>query len=80
MGYLPLEAIRSEGEKYDNSLDVFSLGAIMVQIVLKLETIKSAKDRSFHVAQIPHTHRLRELIDSCLQEDRDEETICQENM
>ncbi len=69
MGYLPLEAIRSEGEKYDKSLDVFSLGAIMVQIVLKLETIRSARDRSFHVAQIPHTHRLRELIDSCLQED-----------
>ena len=64
MGYLPLEAIRS---KYDNSLDVFSLGAIMVQIVRKLETIKSVEDRSFHVAQIPRTHRLRKLIDSCLQ-------------
>ncbi len=69
MGYLPLEAIRTDEEKYDSSLDVFSLGAIMVQIVCKLETIKSAKDRSFHVAQIPHTHRLRKLIDSCLQED-----------
>ena len=69
MGYLPPEAIQVEEEKYDNSLDVFSLGAIMVQIVCKLETIKSAKDRSFHVAQIPHTHRLRKIIDSCLQED-----------
>ncbi|XP_064399690.1 uncharacterized protein LOC135346099 isoform X3 [Halichondria panicea] len=69
MGYLPLEAIRLEEEKYDSSLDVFSLGAIMVQIVCKLETIKSAKDRSFHVAQIPRTHRWRKLIDSCLQED-----------
>ena len=69
MGYLPPEAIRFEEEKYDSSLDVFSLGAIMVQIVCKLETINSAKDRSDHVAQIPHTHRLRKLIDSCLQED-----------
>ncbi len=68
MGYLPLEAIRLDKEKYDSSLDVFSLGVIMVQIVRKLETIKSVEDRSFHVAQIPHTHRLRELIDSCLQE------------
>ena len=68
MGYLPPEAIRWEEEKYDNSLDVFSLGAVMVQIVCKLETIKSAKNRSDHVAQIPHTHRLRKLIDSCLQE------------
>ncbi len=69
MGYLPLEAIRLDKEKYDSRLDVFSFGAIMVQIVCKLETIKSVENRSFHVAQIPHTHRLRELIDSCLQED-----------
>ncbi len=69
MGYLPPEAIQVEEEKYDNSLDVFSLGAIIVQIVCKLETITSAKDRSDHVAQIPHTHRLRKVIDSCLQED-----------
>ena len=68
MGYLPPEAIRWEEEKYDSSLDVFSLGAVIVQIVCKLETIKSAKNRSDHVAQIPHTHRLRKLIDSCLQE------------
>ncbi len=70
IGYLPLEAIRLEEEKYDSRLDVFSLGAIMVQIVCKLETIKSAKDRSFHFSQIPHTHRLRKLIDSCLKEDK----------
>ena len=69
MGYLPLEAIRLEEKKYDNSLDVFSYGVIVTQIVCKLETIKSVKDRLFHVAQIPHTHRLRKLIDSCLQED-----------
>ena len=65
-GYLPLEAPQ---RNYDNSVDVFSLGAIMVQIVCKLKTIKSVEDRSFHVAQVPHTHRLRKLIDSCLQED-----------
>ncbi len=67
-GYLPPEAYRLEEEKYDSSLDVFSFGVILTQIVCKLETIKSTKDRSFHVAQIPHTHRLRKLIDSCLQE------------
>ena len=68
-GYLPPEATRKKEERYDSSLDVFSLGAIMAQIVCKLDTIKSAKDRLFHVSQIPRTHRLRELIDSCLQED-----------
>ncbi len=66
MGYLPPEAIT---KKYDSSLDVFSLGAIMVQIVCKLETIKSAKDRSDHLLEIPSTHRLWKLINSCLQED-----------
>ncbi len=68
-GYLPPEAIWLSKEKYGNSVDVFSLGAIMVQIVCKLGTIKSVEDRSDHVAQIPHTHRLRKLIDSCLKED-----------
>ncbi len=68
-GYLPLEAIRLDEENYDNSVDVFSLGAIMVQIVRKLKTVKSVEDGSFHVARIPRTHRLRKLIDSCLQED-----------
>ena len=69
-GYLPPEAYQLEEENYDNSLDVFSYGVIVAQIVCKLKTIKSAKDRSFHVAQIPHTHMLRKLIDRCLQEDR----------
>ncbi len=68
-GYLPLEALQLEDETYDNSLDVFSLGVIMVQIACKLRTIKSPKDRSFHVAHIPHTHSLKKLINSCLQKD-----------
>ncbi|XP_064398568.1 uncharacterized protein LOC135345141 [Halichondria panicea] len=68
-GYLPPEAFRLEEENYDSSLDVYSFGVILAQIVCKLETIKSAKDRSFRVAQIPRTHKLRKLIDSCLQED-----------
>ena len=41
MGYLPPEAPQ-EG-KYDYSLDVFSLGVIMVQIAHKLKTVKSEK-------------------------------------
>ena len=53
MGYLPPEAPRMEDEKYDCSLDVFSLGVIMVQIACRLETVKTAKDRSFYVGQIP---------------------------
>ena len=68
-GYLPPEALRLEDEEYDHSLDVFSLGVIMVQIVCKLETVKTAKDRSLHVSQIPTTNRLKPIIDNSLQED-----------
>ena len=70
MGYLPPEALRLEDEEYDHSLDVFSLGVIMVQILHKVETVKTAKDRSFLVSQIPTTHRLKSIISDCLQEDR----------
>ena len=70
MGYLPPEALRLEDEKYDDSLDVFSLGVIMVQNVCKVETVKTAKDRSFLVSQIPTTHRLKPIINGCLQEDK----------
>ena len=67
MGYLPPEAPRLEEEKYDFSLDVFSLGVIMVQIVCKVETIKTVKDRAFHVSQIPSQHRLKKIISACLE-------------
>lgn len=68
-GYLPPEAFRLDEEKYDNSLDVFSLGVIVVQIVRKQETIKTAKERSIQTAQIPPSHQLKVFIDSCLHED-----------
>ena len=68
MGYLPPEALRLENEEYDHSLDVFSLGVIMVQIVLKVETVKTVKDRLFHISQIPITHVLRHTICDCLHE------------
>ena len=70
MGYLPPEALRLEDEEYDHSLDVFSLGVIMVQIVSKVETVKTARDRFFLVSQIPTTHRLKPIISYCLREDK----------
>ena len=71
MGYLPPEALRLDSEDYDHSLDVFSLGVIMVQIVCKAETVKTAKDRSSLVSQIPPTHRFKLTISDCLQEDKE---------
>ena len=70
MGYLPPEALRLEDEEYDYSLDVFSLGVIMVQIVLEVETVKTAKDRSLLILQIPITNELKPIVSDCLQEDR----------
>ena len=67
-GYLPPESSRLEAEQYDHRLDIFSLGAIMVQIVHKLKTVESASDRTLYVAQIPGTNPLKPLIDICLQE------------
>ena len=70
MGYLPPEALRLEDEKYDYSLDVFSLGVIMVQIIRKVETIKTVKDRRYHVSQIPTTHKLKHIICDCLDKEK----------
>ena len=78
MGYLPPEALRENGERYDHSLDVFSLGVVMVQIAHHLETVKSAKDRSLYVAQIPDTHKLLPLIRSCIQDDNRRRPLAQE--
>ena len=69
MGYLPPEALRQENELYDHKLDVFSLGVIMLQIVRKLETVKTPKERTFHESQIPTEHELKLVISDCLQED-----------
>ena len=70
MGYLPPEALRLEDEEYDFSLDVFSLGVIMIQIVLKVETVKTVKDRSTLVSQFPVTHKLKTIISDSLKEDK----------
>ncbi len=66
-GYLPSQ---SDEKTYDQSLDIFSFGVIMVQIVCKVETIQSAKERQTYFGKIPQIHRLKSLIESCLQEKR----------
>ena len=78
MGYLPPEALRQEDEIYDYSLDVFSFGVIMAQIVQRVETIKTVKDRSFHVSQIPTAHKLKPMIDRCLQTDMNKRPTARE--
>ncbi len=72
LGYLPPEALRIAYEKYDHSLDVFSLGVIMVQIIHCVETIQTAEDRLMYVEKISNSHFLKSLIHKCLQEDKNQ--------
>lgn len=72
MGYLPPEAPLIEASCYDSSLDIFSFGAIMTQIVRKLGTVKSPRDRNFNVSQIVNSHPLKPLIVACLDENKED--------
>ena len=76
-GYLPPEAPRFNDEEYDHSLDVFSLGAVMVQIICKLERIKSPDALIDNVALIPDTHLLKPLIIKCLQREKDKRPLAE---
>lgn len=68
VGYLPPEALLTGNEQYDHSLDVFSLGVLMIQIACKLSTIKKPKEREAYFREISHTHVLWSLISKCLHE------------
>ena len=67
-GYLPPEATQLEATYYDSSFDIFSFGAIMVQIVRCLPTIKSERERKKQLKTINASHPLKSIIEQCLQE------------
>ncbi len=50
LGYLPPEARHKDGEDYDETLDVFSLGVIMMQIACRLENVKSVRERLSYIS------------------------------
>ncbi len=70
-GFMPPEAIDMESLCYNSMFDIFSFGALMVQIVRHLPTIKDRKDRKYELKLIDETHPIRELIIDCLNENRD---------
>ncbi len=71
LGYLPPEALHEGDEDYDETLDVFSLGVIMMQIACRLENVKSVRERLSYLAEIEAgTHLLKLHIMACLQEKR----------
>ena len=67
MGYLPPEATLIDVTRYDKSLDIFCLGAIIIQIVNQLQTIASSKDRNREQEKVPAEHVLKPVIQKCLQ-------------
>ena len=67
-GYLPPEATQLEATYYDSSFDIFSFGAIMVQIVCCLPTIKSERERKKQLKTINDSHPFKSIIKQCLQE------------
>ena len=71
-GYLPPEATDVTSTRFDSSYDIFSFGAIIVQIVRHLPTIKDTKERKDELDQIDYAHPLKSIIEQCLLVNRDD--------
>ncbi len=71
-GFMPPEAISMESLCYNSMFDIFSFGALMVQIVRHLPTIKDRKERKDELELIENAHPIKKLIMKCLNENRDD--------
>ena len=74
-GFMPPEATDMESSSYNSKFDIFSFGALMVQIVRHLPTIKDGKYRKYELKLINETHPIKELIIDCLNENRDDRPL-----
>ena len=71
-GYMPPEATDLESSRYNTQFDIFSFGALMVQIVRHLPTIKDKKERRYELNLIELSHPIKALMCECLCENRDD--------
>ena len=71
-GYMPPEATDMESSSYNTKFDIFSFGALMVQIVRHLPTIKDRRERNNELDSIETSHPIKTLIYQSLQENRDD--------
>ena len=71
-GYMQPEATDLESSDYTPKFDVFSFGALMIQIVCHLPTIKDKRERSYELGLIEASHPIKILITRCLCENRDD--------
>ena len=61
-GYLPQESMSC----YGTSLDIFMFGVTMIQIVKKVDKIKSSEHRHKLISKIPDYHPFKSVILQCL--------------
>ena len=69
-GYMPPEATDTESSNYTPKFDIFSFGALMIQIVRRLPTIKDKRDRNYELDLIDASHPIKVLITKCLCENQ----------
>ncbi len=70
-GFMPPEATDMESSCYNSKFDIYSFGALMVQIVRHLPTIKDRMERSFEMELIQASRPIKKIITDCLNENRD---------
>lgn len=71
--YLPPEARKITSNEYDSSLDIFSFGVVMVQMVKNVSRITCSADRDLHIQEIKNAELpspLYQIIVCCVQVDR----------
>ena len=73
--HLPPEVRKIASKDYDTSLDIFSVGVVVVQIVTKTSKIACEADRDALVEQIEVNHPLCSLIRDCIQVEKE---LCQD--
>ena len=74
-GFMPPEATDMELSCYNSSFDIYSFGALMIQVVCHLPTIKDKNEREHELKLIPETHPIKKLILACLNENRDKRPL-----
>ena len=70
-GHLPPEARKIASKDYDTSLDIFSFGVVVVQLVTKSSEVARAADRDALVEQIEAKHPLCSLVHDCIQVEKE---------
>ena len=71
-GYVPPEATDLESLSYSTKFDIFSFGALMIQIVRHLPNIRDKKERGYELDLIEPSHPIKVLVCECLCENSDD--------